>query len=184
MHRDAVEDLDRGPVLDDQPLDAVEAVQLHFRGGPLGQVPAPRRGRASDTRAPVPCCPAPQDAVDGADRGDGALFLFLQRLLNRLGPEGAEVTGQPEFAADAHDHVLARGVRAPGPLRGVGTIEPIDPVQTLAAGTADPVGNGTDAEAAGDGAKGLPSADGGYYLATALGKTVCLLLMFPLNAWF
>jgi len=53
MQRDAIEDLDLGAVLDDQPLDDVEAVQFGSSRGDLGQVPTPRRGRAPDPLATV-----------------------------------------------------------------------------------------------------------------------------------
>jgi hypothetical protein len=61
----------------------------------------------------------------------------------------------------------------------VGAIEPIDPIQTLAPGAADPVGDCTDAdgETVGHGTERLALADGGYHLMTTLGNALCLLMM-------
>jgi hypothetical protein len=112
--------------------------------------------------------------------------LFPQRLLNRLGAEGAEVAGQPELAADAHDQILDGGVGPPGPLRGAGAIEPIDPVEASAGRTGDPVADraGAHPEAARDGANGLSLADGGDHLPMTLSDTVCLFMVLSSNGPF
>jgi hypothetical protein len=68
----------------------------------------------------------------------------------------------------------------------VGAVVPIDAVEPLAAGTPDPVGDSgnADGELPGDGTQGLPVADGGYHLATALGLAVCCAMVLLLRGSF
>src|SRR5262249_20617134 len=88
----AVEGLDLGAALDDQPLDDVEAVRLGPGSGDVGQVPAfGRRGPAGPLAA-VQSSTAAKDAVDGSHRGQFGQPLLLERLPDDLGTDGPQVT--------------------------------------------------------------------------------------------
>src|SRR6266542_3171348 len=181
MHRHPVEDLDLGPVPDDQPLDNVEAVQLGAGVGQVGQIPAPGRWRAAEPAAAVQSPAALQDAVDGPHRGDVRDSLLDQRLVKRFRPERAQVAVLPELTTHPQDQVLDGGIGPPGVARGPGAVCPIDSIEAVPPGAFDPVhdGAGAHAEAAGDGTGRLPPTDGSNHLLTTFGDAVCLLMLVP-----
>src|SRR5512135_1628708 len=160
-----------GAVLDDQALDDVEAVQFGLAGGHGGQVPARRWCGATDTVAAVQRPAALEDTAEGAYRGERVGASGLQRGVDRLGAELAQIAGVLQLATQGQHKVLqvrrgpidwpAPSGRAP---RDVGAVEP------LAVGPCDPELNGGQchAEASSDLAHGNAPADGGDHLTTTL----------------
>ena len=65
-------------------------------------------------------------------------------------------------------------------VRDTGTVVPIDTIETLPLGTFDPIedGAGAHAKATRHGTDRLVLANCSYHLATTLGSTVCLLMVF------
>src|SRR5207237_6255116 len=117
--------------LDDQPLDDVEAVQLHPAGRQVGQVPARRRRRAADAPPAVERAAAFQDAVHGARRRQGRDVPAGQLVADGGGAVEAEVTLLAQLAADAQDQILQAGGGPARVARGVGAVGPIDAVEAL-----------------------------------------------------
>ena len=110
--------------------------------------------------------------------------MLGQGLSDGVGAEGTEVAvGQ--VAACLQDQILQRGFGAAGLVRGVRAIRPVDPIEALALGPPDPVGNRGDAgaELARDGAECLARTDSGYHGPTPVGSTLCLLIGLPRNGF-
>jgi hypothetical protein len=180
VQRHDVEHLDRRPVLDDQPLDDVDAVQLRLGRGHRGEIPASGRSGPARPGAAVQSTPAPKDAVDGPHRGRRGQALSQQRLTDGVRADRSQIAvGQ--LASDLQNQILRGGVRAPGLVRHGRAVRPIRAIQALPFGALDPVGHRShpNAEPAGDGTQGLAAADGGYHGTTPLGLTLCLLMRLP-----
>src|SRR3954447_7349771 len=123
MQRDAVEDLDLGAALDDQPLDDVDAVEFLTAAGHLRQVPAPRWWRTSGPALAVQHAPAVKDAVDRAQSGQRLDPAGIKDLADRFRPVEAQITLVAQLASDVEDEILDGGGgplgrgREPRPLR-------------------------------------------------------------------
>src|SRR5262245_41509039 len=178
MQRNAIEDLDQRAVLDLEPLDGIEAVQLLLAGGDLGQIPAQRRRLAAYAFASVQGTASRQDTTDGSHRRQRRGLPLLQGVPYGLGAEEAEVAVPPQFLTQLQDEILKGGFGTLRVVRRMRPIGPIDTVQALAGGVANPVqdGGGTDTEVEGHAPQRLPLANGRYHRATPLGLTVCLLM--------
>src|SRR5262249_50641190 len=98
----------------------------------------PLGGGTADAPTAVEGPAALEKAAEGPHRGERGEALFLERRVERLGPEGTEVAGLAEFAAEVQDAVLQDAVGASGPVGGMRAVVPIDPIQTLALRRAAP----------------------------------------------
>ncbi len=130
VQRHDVEYLDLGPVLDNQPLDDVDAVQLRLGRGHRGEIPASGRSGPAHPGAAIQSAPTPEDAVDGPHRGRRGQALSQQRLTDGVRADGSQIAvGQ--LASDLQHQILQGGARAPGLVRHGRAIRPIHAIQAL-----------------------------------------------------
>ena len=178
MQGDAVEHLDLGTTLDDQPFHHVEAVQLPLFRGDLGQMPTRWRRGATCAFLAVQGPPAFEDAVDGPHRGERLDLAGLEGLVDRLRPMEAQVAALSQLRSYGQDQVLDGGFGSRGRVWGAGVIVPVHSVESLALGTTDPGMNSglTDAEFVGDLVLRSTAPDGGDDGPTASGFPIPLLM--------
>src|SRR5512142_111960 len=179
VQRDAVEDFDLGTVLDDQPLDHVDAVQFLPPSGDLGQIPTGGRGATPHASLSVEDTAAAEDPCDGSHRGEPLDLAGREDLMDRLSSMESQVTGLLQFATHGQDLLLDGGLRAVRVTRTPRAIVPIDAIQPLAFGPLDPVMDSVraHAELADDLAERSTAADGSDHGPTAGGLTVSLVMV-------
>src|SRR5262249_37886104 len=163
------------PILDDQALDEVEAVQLGVPGGDPRQIPPRRRRPTTRALAAVQGAAPLQDQADGAQRGWLANAAGPQRAVDGRGPEPSEVTGGAEVLTDGQHKILQRTVGTVD--RGgqaAGAVGPVHAVEALARGACDPALHGGQGHSklVGNAAHGEAPADGSNHLASLVGGTV------------
>ena len=99
--------------------------------------------------------------------------------MDRLGPVESQVAGMLQFPPHGQDLGLDDGLSPVGSLGGVGTVVPVDPVESLPLSLLDPVMDRglTDVELTGSIVLGLSPSDGGDDGPTTSGFPVSLLMM-------
>jgi hypothetical protein len=178
VKRDGVEDLQIRAVLDGQPLDDVDAVQLGVPPGHIGQIPTGRRGWTAHPPLAIQC-PAPsEDAADGADRGQRLGAPLQEGPEDGLGTAVARIALLGQLPSQVHDQVLDVGRCASRGVRDRRSVVPIDAIQSLVLCPLDPVADGwlTDAEAPRGLVLGHPATDSFDDLTTAWSRQGLLLM--------
>ena len=152
MQRDAVEDLDLGAALDDQPLDDVDAIEFLTSAGHLRQIPTARRWRTSDPALAVQRATAVEDAVDRPQCGQRRDPAGSKGVADRFRPVEAQVTLVAQLASHVEDEIFDGGGGPLGRVRGPRPIGPIDAVEASPVRVADPAvdGRGAHVELSGD----------------------------------
>ena len=91
----------------------------------------------------------------------------------------SQVADLLQLGSNGQDQVLDDGLSPGGSLGGVGTVVPVDPVESLPLSLLDPVMDHglTDVELTGSIVLGLPPSDGGDDGPTTSGFPVSLLMM-------
>src|SRR5262245_62473666 len=98
--------------------------------------------------------------------------------MDDLGAVETQVAELTQFLAQLQDEVFEVGVGALRVVRRVRPIGPIDAIEALALGTANPQqhGGGADAESCGHATQRTPPANGGYHVTTPVRLAVVLLM--------
>jgi len=178
MQRDGVEDLQIRAVLDGQALDDVEAVQLGLPCGHGGEIPARRWRRAAHPSLAVQGPASPEDAADGADRGQRGRAPFQEGREDRLGAAVAQVAVLGQLPPQVQDQVLDAGWCASRRAGDGRSVLPIHPVQSRTACPLDPVvyRRLADTELTSDFVLGQAAPDGLDDLTTAWNRQALLLM--------
>ena len=138
--------------------------------GHVGQIPAGRRRRAAHPSLAVQSPPPPEDAADGADRGQRGRAPLQEGLEDRLGTAVAQVALLGQLPPQVPDQVLDVGRCALRRARVGRLVLLVNPVQSRAPCTFDPVAYRrlADTEATSDLVLGQTATDGLDDLTTAL----------------
>src|SRR5512135_3714137 len=131
-----------GPPLMTSPSTASTLSNSRLRQATSGRYQA-RRGRRPSGPLPAIQHAAPaEDAVDGPLRGKRLDVAAPQGLEDRFGPMETQVALDLQLAAHLPDQVLDAGLGSLGGVWDPRAIGPIDPVEALALGVADPAVDG------------------------------------------
>ena len=109
-----------------------------------------------------------QNTPDGPDRGYARNAALLQRAVDRPGPELAQVAHVTQFAPEVEDEIFQLRCGARDPVRSVGAVAPVHPIDPLPASTLHPPlhGQQTDTKPPSDSPQRDSRAHRGHHLAT------------------